>query len=90
MNKGIWAILAFAAILLIGPITVGPVAFADGVDIEISPTGVQTVQPLPLDDDDDDDLDDDDDDDDDNDDDDDDDEGGCVGGGCVPPNIPTF
>ncbi len=55
MNKGIWAIIAFASILLLGPIAVGPIAFADGVDIEISPVGVQSVQPLPLDDDDDDD-----------------------------------
>ena len=53
--KGIWAIIAFAAILLIGPIAVGPVVFADGEDIGISSVGVQSVQPLPLDDDDDDD-----------------------------------
>ena len=65
--KGIWAIIAFAAILLIGPIAVGPVVFADGEDIGISSVGVQSVQPLPLDDDDDDDNDDDDDDDDDDD-----------------------
>ncbi len=42
MNS-IWAIIAFAAILLMGPISVGPVAFADGVDIEISQTGIQTI-----------------------------------------------
>ena len=73
--KGVWVVLALSIILIMGPIAVGPVIFAD--DLEFP--AVQSVQPHPLDDDDeagdgDDDDDDDDEEDDDDDDDDDDDE----------------
>jgi len=45
--KSIWAIIAFAAILLLGPISVGPVAFADGEDIGFS-VGTQSVMMMTM------------------------------------------